>query len=111
MPPAGALFFSAYLYVRPYIRHNIGSAARYLPPRAQAAHPHMADVPRPDALVLLGVCSGRINFYSIYLAWLLSAWVYHLPGIAALGIDVKADVSLMLLVFFASILVRMWGCP
>eukprot|EP00873_Tetraselmis_striata_P039964 jgi/Tetstr1/460228/TSEL_005543.t1 len=71
----GALFFSAYLYVRPYIRHNIGSAA-----------------------------SGRINFYSIYLAWLLSAWVYHLPGIAALGIDVKADVSLMLLVFFASIL-------
>lgn len=64
-----------------------------------------------DALVLLGVCSGRINFYSIYLAWLLSAWVYHLPGIAALGIDVKADVSLMLLVFFASILVRMWGCP
>uniref|UniRef100_A0A7S1T4N1 Calcineurin-like phosphoesterase domain-containing protein n=1 Tax=Tetraselmis chuii TaxID=63592 RepID=A0A7S1T4N1_9CHLO len=71
----GALFCSAYLYVRPYIRHNIGSAG-----------------------------SGRINFYSIYLAWLLSAWVYHLPGFTDLGIDVKADISLILLVFFASLL-------
>ena len=45
---------------------------------------------------------GFINFYSVYIGWLCSAVFLHLPSFAALGIDVKADVSILLTTFLVS---------
>ena len=59
----------------------------------------------PD-LTLLSCCRGYINYYSVYLFWLGSAVFVHLPSFQSMGIDVKADVSMLLTVFLLSLLVR-----
>ncbi|GMH37404.1 hypothetical protein BSKO_05277 [Bryopsis sp. KO-2023] len=69
----GLLCLFAYLYVRPLIRRGIGSAS-----------------------------SGYINFYAVYIFWFVSAVFYHLPTLVELGMDVKADVSLLLSVFLST---------
>ena len=66
----------AYLYVRPLIRRRLGSASR-----------------------------GYINWTTIYVVWLCAAVFYHLPSLDSLGLDVRADLSMLLTVFFLSLLV------
>mmetsp|Transcript_31178 Transcript_31178/g.92977 ORF Transcript_31178/g.92977 Transcript_31178/m.92977 type:complete len:1354 (-) Transcript_31178:1870-5931(-) len=70
----GALCFFAYTWARPYIRSGFGSASR-----------------------------GVINFHSLYIMWLCSAVFYHLPSLEALGLDAKADTSLAIAVFIATL--------
>jgi hypothetical protein len=48
---------------------------------------------------------GYLNFYSLYIVWLCSALFCHLPSFQALGIDMKADVSLALSIAASSLLV------
>lgn len=64
---------AAYLYLRPLIRRRLGSAEQ-----------------------------GYINFYSVYIAWLCSAVFLHLPSVGRLGIDCKADVSILLTTLLVS---------
>ncbi len=73
----GALCFFAYSWARPYIRKGFGSASQ-----------------------------GYLNFYALYITWLCSAVFYHLPSLAALGLDAKADTSLLIVVFLATLAVR-----
>jgi hypothetical protein len=54
---------------------------------------------------LLLLCRGYVNFYSLYIVWLCSALFCHLPSFQALGIDMKADVSLALSIAASSLLV------
>eukprot|EP00798_Chlamydomonas_sp_ICE-L_P001343 gene1343-32703_t len=65
-----------YMYMLPYIRAGLGPAAR-----------------------------GYINYRTVYIIWLCSAVFYHLPSLEALGFDVKADLSLMLVLFFSTLLI------
>jgi hypothetical protein len=69
---------AAYLYLRPLIRRRLGSAEQ-----------------------------GYINFYSVYIAWLCSAVFLHLPSVGRLGVDFKADLSILLTTFLVS---HTW-CP
>jgi hypothetical protein len=64
---------AAYLYLRPLIRRQLGSAEQ-----------------------------GYINFYSVYIAWLCSAVFLHLPSVGRLGVDFKADLSILLTTFLVS---------
>jgi hypothetical protein len=64
---------AAYLYLRPLIRRRLGSAEQ-----------------------------GYINFYSVYIAWLCSAVFLHLPSVGRLGVDFKADLSILLTTFLVS---------
>ena len=48
---------------------------------------------------------GYINYYSVYLFWLGSAVFVHLPSFESMGIDVKADISMLLTTFLLSLLV------
>ena len=50
-------------------------------------------------------CRGYLNYYSVYLFWLGSAVFIHLPSFQSMGIDVKADISMMLTIFLLSLLV------
>lgn len=68
--------FFSYLYVRPLIRQRLGSASQ-----------------------------AYINWSTIYILWLCSAVFYHTPSLGTLGIDVKADISLLLTIFLISCLV------
>lgn len=56
-------------------------------------------------LVMLWRCRGYINYYSVYLFWLGSAVFIHLPSFQSMGIDVKADISMLLTIFLLSLLV------
>ncbi len=58
---------------------------------------------RCDAL--LHCNTGYINFYSVYIAWLCSAVFLHLPSVGKLGLDIKADISILLTTFLVG------GCP
>ncbi|KAF5843712.1 hypothetical protein DUNSADRAFT_8227 [Dunaliella salina] len=71
----------AYLYVRPFIRFGIGSASR-----------------------------GYINFTSLYIVWLIGAVFYHLPSLESMGVNIKADVSLMIVISLGSlvVLIALW---
>ncbi len=55
---------------------------------------------------MLSCCRGYINYYSVYLFWLGSAVFVHLPSFQSMGIDVKADISMLLTIFLLSLLVR-----
>lgn len=55
---------------------------------------------------MLWRCRGYINYYSVYLFWLGSAVFIHLPSFQSMGIDVKADISMLLTIFLLSLLVR-----
>ncbi len=57
-------------------------------------------------LTVLSCCRGYINYYSVYLFWLGSAVFVHLPSFQSMGIDVKADISMLLTIFLLSLLVR-----
>ncbi|KAG2491434.1 hypothetical protein HYH03_010220 [Edaphochlamys debaryana] len=70
----GVLCVFAYLYARPFIRVGLGSAKR-----------------------------GYINFSALYIVWLCSAVFYHLPSLESLGVDVKTDVSMLIVVFLSSL--------
>lgn len=48
---------------------------------------------------------GYLNFGTLYICWLCSAVFCHLPSFEALGIDIKADVSLGLSIAASSFLV------
>lgn len=50
-------------------------------------------------------CRGYLNYYSVYLFWLGSAVFVHLPSFQSMGIDVKADISMLLTIFLLSLLV------
>ena len=50
--------------------------------------------------------SAYINFTSLYIVWLCGALAYHLPSLEAFGIDVRADLSLTIVVFIATLVVR-----
>lgn len=63
----GALCLAAYLYALPSIRRGLGSARR-----------------------------GYVNLSTAYICWLMLAVFYHLPSLETLGIDVRADLSLLL---------------
>jgi hypothetical protein len=128
-PAAGVLCFFAYLYMRPLIRANLGSAhrCRRLPPppggrawrsccRAGRGEPGAGLLPlalrwlrHPPLPPLFLPRSGQLNYYTLYISWLCTAVFYHLPSLETLGIDVKADVSLLLSVFFSSLAVG--GAP
>ena len=56
---------------------------------------------------------GYINFYSLYIAWLMSAVFIHLPSFQSLGLDVRADVSMLLVTFLVTLLTLglMHGAP
>eukprot|EP00210_Caulerpa_lentillifera_P006894 g6591.t1 len=71
----GILCFFAYWYIQPLIRRGIGSAS-----------------------------SGYLNYYSIYIFWLCSAVFYHLPKLEDMGMDLKADISVMIFVFTVTVL-------
>jgi hypothetical protein len=43
--------------------------------------------------------------YTLYIVWLCSAVFYHLPSFEALGVDIKADISLALSVACYSLFV------
>ena len=58
----------------------------------------------------LCLCSGYINFTSVYIAWLCGAIFLHLPSFASLGLDFKTDLSLLLTVFLLSLLVNTLAC-
>ena len=58
------------MYARPLIRKRLGSAS-----------------------------SGFINYTALYVVWLVSAAIYHVPGFTKLGIDIRADVSLLFVSF------------
>ena len=75
----GAMCAFAYLYARPLIRRRLGSAS-----------------------------SGYINWTTVYAVWLCAAVFYHLPSLDTLGLDVKADLSMLITVFLGSIVVL--GC-
>ena len=62
--------------------------------------------PRQARLTLCCLCSGYINFTSVYIAWLSIAIFLHLPSFESLGIDFKTDLSLLFTVFLLSILVQ-----
>ena len=68
------------MYIRPFIRHKIGSASQ-----------------------------SWLNPYALYIGWLLSSLLYHLPTLEHMGINVKADVSLSILMYLAAFLVRKGG--
>ncbi|KAK9809330.1 hypothetical protein WJX73_005806 [Symbiochloris irregularis] len=70
----GTICFFAYLYLRPLFSKGIGSAS-----------------------------SGFINLYSVYISWLCGAVFLHLPSLEALGFNIKADVSVLLVVFLVSV--------
>lgn len=65
---------AAYLYLRPLIRRRLGSAQ-----------------------------SGYVNYYSLHIIWLCSSVFLHLPGLAELGLDVRADMSILLTTFLVSL--------
>ena len=52
---------------------------------------------------------ASINFSSLYIIWLCSAVFYHLPSLERMGVDVKADVSMLIVSFLASLLVSGGG--
>ena len=58
------------------------------------------------ALGFSACCRGYINYYSVYLFWLGSAVFVHLPSFQSMGIDVKADISMLLTILLLSLLVR-----
>ncbi|GFR41996.1 hypothetical protein Agub_g2810, partial [Astrephomene gubernaculifera] len=70
----GVLCIFAYLYARPFIRVGLWSAKR-----------------------------GYINFSTLYIVWLCSAVFYHLPSLEQLGLDVRADVSMLIVAFLSSL--------
>ncbi|GLI59475.1 hypothetical protein VaNZ11_001358 [Volvox africanus] len=70
----GILCIFAYLYARPFIRVGLGSAKR-----------------------------GYINFSALYIVWLCSAVFYHLPSLEQLGLDIRADVSMLIVAFMSSL--------
>jgi hypothetical protein len=72
----GAMLGAMYLYTRPLIRRRFGSAS-----------------------------ARNINWSSIYAIWLCAAVFYHSPSFASLGLDIKADVSMLIAVFLGSLLV------
>jgi hypothetical protein len=72
----GAMMLFAWLYVRPLIRRRLGSAS-----------------------------GGYINWSSIYVLWLCAAVFYHFPSLESMGVDVKADISMLLLCFLLSAIV------
>jgi hypothetical protein len=72
----GIMGLFAYLYTRPLIRRQLGSASE-----------------------------GYINWSSIYVVWLCAAIFYHLPSLESMGIDVKGDLSMALTVFLLSLAV------
>ena len=47
-------------------------------------------------------CSGYLNYYAIYIIWLCSAVFYHLPKLEDLGMDLKADISVMMSTFIGT---------
>lgn len=47
-----------------------------------------------------------INYTGIYMCWLIAALFYHLPSLDSLGINVRADVSLTIVVTLGSLMVR-----
>ena len=51
-------------------------------------------------------CRGYINFYAVYIGWLVAAVFLHLPSFKSLGFDVRTDVSMLLTIFLLSALVR-----
>ena len=46
---------------------------------------------------------GYINLYSLYIAWLASAIFIHMPSFESLGLDVRADVSMLLVTFVVTL--------
>ena len=66
----------AYAYVRPLIRKKLGS-----------------------------VTQRSINWSTVYAVWLCAAVFYHLPSFDSLGLDVKADVSMLITVFLGSLVI------
>ena len=48
-------------------------------------------------------CRGYINLYSLYIAWLASAIFIHMPSFESLGLDVRADVSTLLVTFVVTL--------
>lgn len=49
---------------------------------------------------------GYINMYAVYIIWLVSAVFHHLPTLDEFGMNVKADISIILSVFSATFVVR-----
>ena len=81
----GIMSLFAYLYVRPLIRRRLGSAS-----------------------------TGYINWTTVYTVWLCAAVFYHLPSLESLGLDIKADLSILMTIFLLScvllgILVALYG--
>jgi hypothetical protein len=72
----GAMFLFGYMYTRPLIRRRFGSAS-----------------------------ARSINWSSVYAVWLCAAVFYHSPSFASLGLDIKADVSMLIAVFLGSLLI------
>ncbi|DBB07470.1 TPA: hypothetical protein ACH3X3_008941 [Trebouxia sp. C0006] len=61
--------------------------------------------PLSPIFTMLSCCRGYINYYSVYLFWLGSAVFVHLPSFQSMGIDVKADISMLLTIFLLSLLI------
>ena len=101
---------AAYLYLRPFIRRKLGSAQRFRLPQAQPSRSASsvilpvlvlvhAELPHTDGCC----CRGYINLYSLYIAWLASAIFIHMPSFESLGLDVRADVSMLLVTFVVTL--------
>ncbi|MEW5320472.1 MAG: hypothetical protein WDW38_011542 [Sanguina aurantia] len=73
---AGIMSFFVYVYVRPFMRGRLGSASR-----------------------------SYISSYSLYVLWLCGAVFYHLPSFNALGIDIRTDLSMLIVVFLCTMMV------
>lgn len=53
----------------------------------------------------LATCRAHLDFNRLYIAWLVGAVFYHLPSLEAMGVPVKADVSLAIVVFTSTLAV------
>lgn len=101
------------------IRRQVGAAVkgaagiRTGAPRRRVLHsglvtsdPHIPTPPLPPIpkhVSLPG--SAQISWSSVYIAWLCSAVFYHLPSLDTLGIDLRADLSILLTTFLLSLAV------
>lgn len=83
------------------VTFSLGRAAAYGTLRSLSVH----------GLACVLLCRGYLNFGTLYIWWLCSAVFCHLPSFEALGLDMKADVSLGLSIAASSFLVRSFpGC-
>ncbi len=71
---------------------------------AQEYSSNAPDAPAPPRFA--PAARGYLNLSTLYIVWLCAAVFYHLPSLEQLGLDVRADLSLLIVAFIATLAVR-----